>query len=173
MGDSSRRAIDHGARTHAAALAGNSTFSYAMGEVRLGPLAHHVGHALRRAQLAVFAGFSARLSQFELKPGEFGVLIVIDQNPGLRATDVCHALGFQKANFAPLVRGLAQRGLVRRRSSVRDRRTRTLQLTPAGKRLLTRALKVHEQYERMLSARLGAAATQRLIAQLSTLAQPG
>ncbi len=144
----------------------------AAGGVRLGPLAHHVGHALRRAQLAVFTSFTALLSQFDLKPGELGVLIVIDQNPGLRAIDVCQALGFQKANFAPLVRGLARRGLVRRRSSTRDRRAQILQVTVAGKRLLTRALRVHEEHERLLSARLGAAATQRLIAQLITLAQP-
>jgi len=138
--------------------------------VKLGPLARYVGYALRRAQLAVFASFTSVLSQFDLKPGQFAVLIVIDENPGLRATDVCNALGFQKTNFAPLIRTLEQRGLVRRRSSKHDRRTQTLQLTAHGQRLLTRATKIHKKHERAVAARIGSAGIERLIEQLNALA---
>lgn len=135
----------------------------------LGPLENYLGYSLRRAQMQVFTNFSTLLSQFDLKPGQFGVLIVIDNNPGLRATDVCNALGFQKANFAPLVRTLEQRGLVRRRSSAVDRRTQTLQLTATGKRLLQRALKVHDLHERRIVGQLGAADCKRLVAMLRQL----
>lgn len=136
----------------------------------LGPLEDFLGYSLRRAQMQVFTDFSSLLSVFDLKPGQFGVLIVIDNNPGLRATDVCNALGFQKANFAPLVRALEQRGLVRRKSSSVDRRTQTLQLTAAGKKLLQRAMKVHDLHERRLVSRIGTGASKRLIAMLRELA---
>src|SRR5580692_7287230 len=169
MADSSARSIEGFMRR---AHASPSPEQVAL-PVKLGPLARYVGYALRRAQLAVFASFTSVLSQFDLKPGQFAVLIVIDENPGLRATDVCNALGFQKTNFAPLIRTLEQRGLVRRRSSTHDRRTQTLQLTAHGKRLLTRATKVHRKLERAVVARVGAAATARLLEQLNALAQMG
>jgi DNA-binding MarR family transcriptional regulator len=139
--------------------------------ISLGPLRGYLDYALRQAQLAVFASSGALLSRFDIRPGQFAVLIVIDHNPGMRATDVCHALGFQKANFAPLVRSLERHGLVRRRRSALDRRTRSLLLTPAGTRLLARVRRAHERHQRVLSARLGHAATRRLISQLLELAE--
>lgn len=141
--------------------------------VRLGPLPDQLGFALRRAQLTIFSSITELMSRFELKPGQYAVMVVIDQNPGLRATDVCHALGFQKANFAPLVRALEQRRLVHRDSSDRDRRTQILHLTAKGRELLQRVLKLHADYERGLRSRLGAGATRRLISQLELLAATG
>lgn len=140
-------------------------------QISLGPLSGFVGYALRRAQLAVFDAFTNLLSQFDIKPGEFGVLIVIENNPGLRATDVCNALGFQKANFAPLIRRLELRGLVKRTDSRDDKRTQRLTLTAAGRRLLEKALKVHQDHEVALLQALGTANADRLIAQLNKLAK--
>jgi DNA-binding MarR family transcriptional regulator len=136
-----------------------------------GPLSGYLDFALRQAQIAVFAGSGALLSRFELTPGAFAVLIVIDRNPGLRATDVCQVLSLQKANLAPLLRGLERRGMVVRRSYELDRRTRCLQLTATGARLLARARRAHERAQRALSARLGVAATRRLISQLLEIAE--
>lgn len=140
-------------------------------KVSLGPLPGYIGYMLRQAQLTVFARFNAALSQFDLKPGQFSVLIVIDHNASLRATDVCNALGFQKANFAPLIRTLEQRGLVLRRDCERDRRTQTLQLTAAGKRLLARAMRAHDEFERELCERLGSSAARGLLDRLAELTQ--
>jgi DNA-binding MarR family transcriptional regulator len=137
---------------------------------KLGPLAGYLDYALRQAQLAVTAQSVPLLLRFGLKPAEFGALIVIAHNPGLRATDVCGVLGMQKANFAPLARSLERRGLLRRRSSALDRRTQALQLTVAGARLLARARQAHARHQRSLTAGLGAAATRRLISQLLALA---
>jgi DNA-binding MarR family transcriptional regulator len=167
---SRRRPKTENARTRRAAAGRTAKPGKPVRRFRLGPLTGYLDYALRQAQLAVFANSVALLSRFELKPAEFGVLIVIDHNPGLRATDVCKALGLQKANFAPLVRSLERRGLVQRRSSALDRRTRALQLTVAGTRRLARARKLHERHQRSLTAGLGAAATRRLISQLLALA---
>ncbi|MFI4868237.1 MAG: MarR family winged helix-turn-helix transcriptional regulator [Steroidobacterales bacterium] len=143
------------------------------GRVSAGALRGHLDHALRLAQLAALARSGALLSRFDLKPGQFAVLIVIDRNPGLSATDVCRVLGLQKANFAPLLRAFERRGLVQRRRFALDRRRQCLQLTAAGARLLARARRAHERDQRALSAHLGVAATQRLIALLLEIARRG
>lgn len=141
--------------------------------VSLGRLSGHLDHALRLAQLAVSARSARLLSRFDLKPGQFAALIVIDRNPGLRATDACRVLGLQKANFAPLLRGFERRGLVQRRRFALDRRTQRLQLTATGVRLLVRARRAHGREQRALRAALGAAATRHLIAQLLEIARRG
>jgi DNA-binding MarR family transcriptional regulator len=144
----------------------------AAGAISLGPLPTFIGYSLRRAQLQVFEVFTQLMSQFELTPGQFSVLIVIGENPGLRATDVCNVLSVQKANFAPLIQHLERRGLVRRRPAPSDKRTQSLQLTAAGRRLLDRAMEVHTQYEHSLISKLGPAAARRLVEQLQELARP-
>ncbi|MFT3907701.1 MAG: MarR family winged helix-turn-helix transcriptional regulator [Steroidobacteraceae bacterium] len=138
--------------------------------ISLGPLPDFLGYALRRAQMTVFESFTRMLAQFQLKPGDFGVLIVIDHNPGLRSTDVCNALGFQKANFAPLLQRLEGRNLVKRVSSPSDRRAQSLQLTAAGRKLLARALQVHAEHEQDMLGNLDREAVSRLIVQLNKLA---
>lgn len=154
-----------------AAAAGGSAADELRRRVSVGALRAHLDHALRLAQLAAFARSAALLSRFDLTPGQFAVLIVIDRNPGLRATDVCRVLGLQKANLAPLLRGFERRGLVARRRFARDRRTQCLQLTAGGARLLARARRAHDRQQRALSVHLGAAATRRLIAQLLEIAR--
>lgn len=138
----------------------------------LGPLGEFVGYALRRAQLSVFEAFARALAEFQLRPSDFGVLIVIDSNAGLRSIDVCNMLGFQKTNFVALIRRLEHRGLVARVAHKIDRRAQTLQLTPAGRRLLQQALKAHIAFERPFQDVLGGVAdTRKFISQCNRLAR--
>ncbi len=46
------------------------------------PLSGYVGYALRRAQGVIFADFNHTLAELNLRPGQFAVLMMIDQNPG-------------------------------------------------------------------------------------------
>lgn len=137
----------------------------------LGPLRGFIGYAIRRAQLSVFEAFARSLAEFELRPGDFGVLIVIDSNEGLRSIDVCNVLGFQKTNFVNLIRRLEDRGLVARVEHKEDRRAQTLQLTGAGKRTLQRVLKAHAQLEREFQDLLGAAEAEKFVEQCNKLAR--
>ena len=137
----------------------------------IGVLAGFVGYALRRAQLSVFEAFASALAEFDLRPGDFGVLIVIDSNQALRSIDVCTLLGIQKTNFVILIGRLEERGLVARVADRKDRRAQMLQLTVAGKRLLQRALKAHAKLERRFEALLGAEQMQLFVNQCNQLAQ--
>jgi DNA-binding MarR family transcriptional regulator len=137
--------------------------------VELGALGDHLGFVLRRAQVQVFGMFIAALKRVDLKPGQFAVLMVINDNPGLQQSDVCNALGIQKANFVTMLKTLERRGLVARDVHRSDRRARALSLTTAGRTLLTRACALQRDYERELQRHLGSADRARLIELLYKL----
>src|SRR5262249_13355482 len=78
--------------------------------VHFGPLSDYIGYWLRRAQVWAVSGFNETMKELDLRPTQFSVLIVINANPGIRQTEVCAALGLQKANFVPLLNELEHRG---------------------------------------------------------------
>jgi DNA-binding MarR family transcriptional regulator len=137
--------------------------------VRVGALGDSIGYALRRAQLASTAEFLEAMKEVDLRPTQFSVLILINENPGVRQTEVCAALGLQKANFVPLLNELERRGLAERRPGVPDRRASALHLTEHGTAVLRRALDLHSQWEDRVSSRLGPKGREQLLALLRKL----
>ena len=137
--------------------------------VRFGPLADYVGYALRRAQISSVAGFLDAMQEVDLRPTQFAVLILIQENPGVRQIEVCAALGLQKANFVPLLNELQRRGLAVRKEGAPDRRSSALYLTEHGEAVLRRARELHTQWEEQLVARLGASGRDQLLELLKKL----
>lgn len=138
--------------------------------VDLGPLSESVGYALQRAQLASRTAVVAALAEVDLSPARFSVLNVIERNRGLSQADTCAALGIQATNITPLLHDLERRGLIARRISPTSRRTNMLELTPAGKTLLERALRLHQAVEQKIARSLGAERRDLLVALLEQLA---
>jgi DNA-binding MarR family transcriptional regulator len=137
--------------------------------LKFGPLADYVGYALRRAQIASVAGFLEAMKEVDLRPTQFAVLTLIHANPGVRQTEVCAALGLQKANFVPLLNELQRRGLAIRKAGVPDRRSSALHLTEYGEGVLQRALELHTQWEDGIAARLGVGGRKQLLELLRKL----
>jgi DNA-binding MarR family transcriptional regulator len=137
--------------------------------IEMGPLTGYLGYALRRAQIAAFSDFIASLRLLDLRPAIFGVLVVIDRNPGLPQSAVCSALGIQKANFVPLLNEIEKRRLAVRNEGITDRRSYALHLTPEGKDLLCRARVLHAEHEARLAKRLGAGGREYLLTLLDRL----
>lgn len=137
--------------------------------VDLGPLREFVGYRLRRAQLSVFAGFELALREIGLSPGQMSVLVVIARNPGLKQSDVCAALGIQRANFTPLLHELEAKGLAIREVLPADRRSNALRLTPLGRDAVSRALTLHERLEKRITRCLGEDGRAQLIGLLRQL----
>jgi len=140
-------------------------------ETRLGPLSDYLGYALRRAQLAVFEDFFETYADLNLRPTQFGLLIVIDQNPGLKQAEASAALGIQTPNFVALVDELERRGLAQRLPAVNDRRSHALYLTKAGEALLKRVQVRQAEHEARLAARLGKTGRAQLLNLLAKLAK--
>jgi DNA-binding MarR family transcriptional regulator len=125
-------------------------------EISLGLLPSLLGYNLRRAQVAVFQNFTEVVGAAELTPGQFGVLVVIDANPGLSQTQLGNALGIDRSTVVAVIDRLESRGLVARRPAPNDRRSHALHLSDTGKttlRRLTERVRAHEhQIARDLSS---------------------
>ena len=138
-------------------------------ETELGPLSGYIGYVLRRAQVQATAGFLEAMREVDLRPTQFSVLILIHWNPGIRQTEVCEALGLQKANFVPLLNELERRGLAVRKPGVPDRRASALHLTDAGEGLLKRANELHKSWEAHFLGELDPREREQLLALLGKL----
>ena len=132
-----------------------------------------VGYCLRRAQLSTYELFSSAMGQFDVRPSQFAVLVLIRSNPGLTQSSICSALGIQKTNFVALLDKLEDRGLTVRRKVGGDRRSSALHLTPAGETFVATMEAAHDAMEKKLSKRLGAAGTRDLLAALNEFAAKG
>ncbi len=137
--------------------------------VDMGQMRGYLGYMLRRAQMLAYADFIAALAELNLSPGQFGVLTVIDTNPGLRQSQVCEALGIQKTNFVAVLNEFEQRGLAVRRPAAGDRRSYALYLTPAGQSLLRRARAAQVRHETHLVRRIGPLGREQLLDLLQKL----
>jgi DNA-binding MarR family transcriptional regulator len=135
------------------------------------PLSGYVGYALRRAQGAIFADFNHTLAKLNLRPGQFAVLVLIDQNPGTSQSSVSAALGIQKANFVATIADLEHRGLVRRRKSESDGRTYSLGLTPRGRATLQHAAELQSLHEARVIEQIGSEGRLQLLNLLDRLAR--
>ena len=166
----SARTADEAGAPEAARKSGNGQGARNGGRaVDLSPLRGSIGYTVRRAQMALFADFVTSLRDVNLRPGQFGVLLVVHSNPGLSQSDVCAALGFQKANLVPLIRALESRGLIVRKPGLQDRRSYALHLTARGRALLARAGELQASQEARLTEQLGEGGRATLLTLLSQL----
>jgi MarR family transcriptional regulator, 2-MHQ and catechol-resistance regulon repressor len=101
------------------------------------PLAHRALDALVRAEARLVRKLASELERRGVSASGFATLVVLAAAGGrLELRTLRLRLGMGKANASEVAGGLEQRALVTRRRSVRDRRVVTLEITPAGERLL-------------------------------------
>jgi DNA-binding MarR family transcriptional regulator len=136
-----------------------------------GILTSLIGYHLRRAQVAVFQHFAATVGAAEITPGQFGVLTVINSNPGLSQTQLGNALGIDRSSVVAVIDRLESRGLVMRAVSPSDRRSHALRLSDEGARLLARLDELVRNHERHIARDLSADDKQQLIELLDRIAR--
>jgi DNA-binding MarR family transcriptional regulator len=137
--------------------------------IRFGTLKDQLGYVLRRSQLDVFTDFFETMREVDLTPGQYSVLVLIDQNPGLPQSKIGEALGIRKSNFVTLLHLFERRGLVQRRAHGGDARINELYLTDKGKTLLRRANTLQSAHEARLAERLGSSGREKLLLLLKSL----
>jgi DNA-binding MarR family transcriptional regulator len=140
--------------------------------LNLGPLAALLGFRLRRAQLAVYEDFLRGAPVPQLAPSQFGILVMIDENPDKTQQELCEGIGIDKSTFAISLDRLADRGLLLRVRSEDDRRSNSLRLTARGKATLKAMLAHIERHERRVFARLSAVERKQLMAMLKKIGEP-
>jgi DNA-binding MarR family transcriptional regulator len=133
--------------------------------IDFGELPTYVGYQVRRAQAQVFSELEAALKAFDLTPGAFGALTLIQANPGITQGTLAGAFGVDKSTMSPVIFRLEQRGLVRREVLASDRRRHALFLAAAAEPTYNAARDRMRAVEASIAARL-TKAEQRELARL-------
>jgi DNA-binding MarR family transcriptional regulator len=135
--------------------------------IDLATLPHHVGYAIRRAQVAIFQHIIRAMESLDVRPGQFSVLTVIGANPGLKQIAISEALDIRRANWVGMINGLERRGWIERRAVRGDRRAQGLYLTPRGRATLSRLRSLAARHERTATRLLTAAEKRQLLRLLA------
>jgi DNA-binding MarR family transcriptional regulator len=135
----------------------------ANGTVEMGLLPSLLGYQLRLAQRAIFDDFAEAIGELEVSPGLFGMLVVIEANPGLKQTELANAAQLDRSSLVPALDKLEARGLVARRASAEDRRVNGLWLTQDGTALLKKLKQRVARHEQRLAQNLSEAEREQLI----------
>lgn len=128
-----------------------------------------LGYQLRLAQVAVFKDFAASARDLDVSPGRFGMLVLIEANPGVTQTRLASAVGLDRSTLVAVLDHLGDRGLVERRRGA-DRRTNGLWLTRRGRLLVARMKERVRAHEERLAVRLSEAEWRTLLGLLRRFA---
>jgi DNA-binding MarR family transcriptional regulator len=93
---------------------------------------------LRRTQHAVRNRLDADLAATNLTMPQYTVLAALDREANLSSSELARGLGMTVQTVNVLVKGLATAGLLRRKRHPSHGRILLAELTPAGRRALTR-----------------------------------
>lgn len=114
-------------------------------------LAGSIGFLLRLANGVSQGELSLRFEPLGMRTTLYSVLLIINENPGLKQQEVGQSLSIQQPNLVALVNDLVAEGLVLREVNSEDRRSYSLTLTPAGRARLAQANKAHADNEKRLA----------------------
>ena len=96
------------------------------------------GHLARRFQQIAVAVFLAEVEAagFDLTPVQYAALAAIAANPSIDQITLAGLIAYDRTTITGVIDRLAQKGLVVRQASARDRRSRELLITDEGRRTL-------------------------------------
>jgi len=102
---------------------------------------HHVlGYQLAQATIATTIVYMNQVGDpFELRPVEYTILSLINENPGGSAAQLAQALAVTAPNITMWIDKLEGRELVQRQRSETDKRAQHLRLTDKGAKLVAEA----------------------------------
>ena len=96
----------------------------------------------RRSRESFAAALEAELG---LHPREFGVLAVVQRDPGITQQAIGEAAGVDPSTMVATLDSLEERGLAERRPHASDRRKRAVFLTEEGEEATRRAQRIGKQ----------------------------
>jgi len=135
-----------------------------------GVLDELLGYQIRRAQTRLFAHFQQRLVDLRITPGQFGLLILISENPGVTQVALARAVGIERATLGEFIDRFEGEKLVERRMLVGDRRSYALHLTKRGTEFIAIAIPQVVAHEAEFTDHLTATERATLLRLLTKLA---
>jgi DNA-binding MarR family transcriptional regulator len=133
------------------------------------PLWSRPGYLVRRLHQIHSALFAEECRSFGITPVQYGLLTALLHYPGSDQVTLGTEMGIDRTNVADVLERLAERGLVRRERSARDRRMMLASLTPEGTRLTREMQGAMQRAQDRLLAPLPTAERPRFMAMLVAL----
>ncbi len=143
----------------------------ASGTIDFGVLNELIGYRLRRAQLVHFSSFASTCADLGVSLGLFGVIEIVQKNPGLTQSAVAQALGNDRSAMVAAIDKLEKLNLIERRRTAQDRRSYALYLTPHGEEYYQGILVRVREHEDALYALLKPEEKEYLLDILGRLAE--
>lgn len=138
-----------------------------------GVLENLLGYHLRRAEVFAFQNFGSTGPGHEgISPGQLGLLLMVQANPGINQTGAGRALGIDRSTLVSIIDALEDRGLVERTPSPTDRRSHALVVTAKGDAFLKQIRPRLDAHEGELVRNLSAAERATLIDLLRRIVSP-
>lgn len=129
---------------------------------RLGKLDRTFGFLLHAAWRDAQKTFQEFFAGLDMTPSGYAVLLLIESNPGCAPGDLSEIMGITSNNMTRLLHELVTRDLVERKVDQKDRRVRTLHITPEGQRFLGTLSERHAAFEGHFNERIGVSEIQGL-----------
>ena len=95
------------------------------------------GFLLKRCHQVAMAIFLDECRQFNLTQSQYGCLRALEIHPGVDQIALGRLVGLDRTTAGMVIKTLTERGLIERVVNRRDKRRMRLQLSAAGKRMLT------------------------------------
>lgn len=132
-------------------------------------LSGSVSYRIRLLQIASYKSFEQKVTGFGAAPRYFGVLKLIEANPGIPQARLAEAIYLDRSSLVPIIETLGKEGWVERRASARDKRVRRVFLTESGAERLKQLEKDVAAHEAELTAGLTARQKSTLLSLLGKL----
>lgn len=145
------------------------TNNYHNNTLDFGVLTDLLGYHVRLAQVSVFRDFGGSLRDYDILPTQFGTLVIIGANPGIKQTDLAWAIQLDRSTIVPLLDRLEKNGWVTRERLPSDRRTNALGLTETGTALLDKLTPLVLAHDQRIQARLNKTEQNQLIKLLGKI----
>jgi DNA-binding MarR family transcriptional regulator len=94
------------------------------------------GHLIRRLQQIALALFMEQAQGFAVTPVQYAAIVAIANHPGIDQTALCNIIAFDRSTIGDVVSRLERKHLIKRLPGPHDRRSKSLTITAAGRRLI-------------------------------------
>jgi MarR family transcriptional regulator, lower aerobic nicotinate degradation pathway regulator len=101
----------------------------------LPPLDERPGHLIRRLQQISIALFMEQARAFGITPVQYAAIFAVNDHPGMDQTALCNAIALDRSTIGDVVGRLEMKKLITRRNGA-DRRTKSLYVRAAGRKLI-------------------------------------
>lgn len=126
-------------------------------------------HLLHRANQCASDVFSGLMTDKDLTPRQYAVLVTVSANEGLSQTGLVERTGIDRSTLADIVRRMLKKGLLQRRRTREDARAYAVKLTDEGWRVMKAADVSAQRADERILAALPAKQRDQLLDDLATL----